>query len=153
MVGLVHLPFMCLSAWQRYTGNPHTMNLFRPALVAVTLLLAIPSFAASQPASPAGAWQTSDGTAEVKVSMCGDGTQLCAVLTAVAGKARTPGNLKLLNTYVVAGAEKADANIWQGIVHFDGNTAQGKITLVSGRQIELSGCKLGMCKTLVFDRI
>jgi uncharacterized protein (DUF2147 family) len=129
------------------------MNLFRPALVAVALLLASPGFAASQSPSPAGAWQTTDGSARVSVSMCGDGTQLCAVLTAITGKARTPGNLRLLNTYVVAGAEKAAANIWQGIVHFDGNTAQGKITLVSGRQIELSGCKLGMCKTLVFDRI
>lgn len=130
------------------------MNLFRPALVAATLLLVNPTFAGTQTAlSPAGAWQLSDGTAQVKVSMCGDGTQLCAMLTSVAGKARTPGNLKLLNTYVVEGAQQANANIWQGTVHFDGETAQGKITLVTARQIELSGCKLGMCKTLLFERI
>lgn len=85
--------------------------------------------------------------------MCGDGTQLCAVLTSLLGKARTPGNLRLLNTYVVEGAERANANSWEGIVHFDGQTAQGKITLISGRQIELSGCKLGVCKTVQFDRV
>jgi uncharacterized protein (DUF2147 family) len=130
------------------------MNLFTPALVAVSLLLINPTFASPHsPPSPAGAWQTSDGTARVKVSMCGDGTQLCAVLTSISGKARTPGNLRLLNTYVVAGAQRATANVWQGIVHFNGDTAQGKITLVTAGQIELNGCKLGMCKTLLFERV
>jgi uncharacterized protein (DUF2147 family) len=130
------------------------MNFFKSAVVAVALILATPTFAAASVAgSPAGAWRSSDGTAQVKVSICGDGTQLCALLTAVDGKARTPGNLKLLNTYVVSGALKADANNWQGVVHFDGQTAQGRITLVTAREIQLSGCKLGMCKTLLFERI
>ena len=132
------------------------MNMSKTALVAAIFFSLLPASAmAAGPASnsPVGAWQSSDGLAQVKVSMCGDGTQLCALLTSVVGKARTPGNLKLLNNYVVSGAAMANSNSWQGTVHFDGDTAQGKITLVSRGTIELSGCKLGMCKTLLFERI
>ena len=127
--------------------------LLRATVICAALLLANPSFAGARALSPAGAWQLSDGTARVRVSMCGDGTQLCALLTAVEGKARTPGNLKLLNTYVVAEARMAEANVWEGTVHFDGQSAEGKITLVTARQIEVSGCNMGVCKTLLFERI
>ena len=129
------------------------MDLSRATLICAALFLANPAFAGLLAVSPAGAWQSADGTARVRVSMCGDGTKLCAVLTAVEGKARTPGNLKLLNTYVVSEAQMAEANVWLGVVHFNGESVEGRITLVTARQIEVSGCNMGVCKTLMFERI
>lgn len=116
-------------------------------------LLAAPAFAGSVTKSPAGAWQSTDGSARVQVSMCGDGTQFCAVLTGLAGEARTARNLALLNSYVVQGARASDINAWEGTVHFNGQTAQGHITMVSANLIQVSGCELGMCKTFEFRRV
>ncbi len=115
--------------------------------------LAAPALAAGLKPSPAGAWQTSDGQARVKVTMCGDGTALCARLTALSGKARTSENLRMLITYVVEGAQMTGQNIWLGKVHFNGQTADGHITMVSANAITVSGCQLGMCKTLDFRRL
>jgi|GEM_PF-1221429 len=126
----------------------------RLATAAVLLgLVATPALAAGISVSPAGSWVSSDGQAHVSVTLCGDGTQLCARLTGVSGDARTPQNLKLINTYVVKGAELADTNTWAGTVHFNGQTADGHITLVSASTITVSGCQLGMCKTFEFRRV
>jgi len=122
-----------------------------PVLAAV---LVFPAFAADATrSSPVGSWQSADGQARVRVTMCGDGTELCALLTGVSGQARTPENLGLLNSYVVDRAQMADANAWQGTVHFNGETAVGHITLDSTNTITVSGCQLGMCKTFQFKRI
>jgi len=121
--------------------------------LASTLLVAsfAPAFAAGP--SPVGSWLSTDGQAQVRVTMCGDGTALCAKLTALRGTARTAENLQLLNSYVVERAEMADANSWQGTVHFNGQTATGHITLVGASTISVSGCQLGMCKTFQFTRV
>jgi uncharacterized protein (DUF2147 family) len=116
-------------------------------------LIAFPAVAAGVKASPAGSWQTTDGQAVVRVTLCGDGTQLCAKLTGLSGEARTQENLQLLNTYVVNQALLADDNVWQGRVHLNGQTADGNITLVSSNSISVSGCQMGMCKTVQFVRI
>ena len=126
-------------------------------LVAIALLLGVgvaPVLAADlTKASPVGSWQSEDGEARVKVTMCGDGTELCAQLTGLSGKARTPENIQLLNTYVLEKAEPADANVWHGTVHFNGQTALGDITLQSYNTITLKGCNLMACKSFQFNRI
>jgi len=124
-------------------------------LAAISLLLglgAAPAIAADL-ASPVGSWQSSDGKARVKVTLCGDGTQLCAELTGLGGDAKTAKNLQLLHTYVVDGAEQDAANHWQGKVRFNGQTAMGDIRLMSSDTITLSGCQLGMCKSFEFKRL
>lgn len=116
-------------------------------------LSALPAAAADLTQSPVGSWQSTDGQARVRVTMCGDGTELCATLTGLAGEARNARNLELLNSYVVDRAQLADANVWQGTVHFNGETARGNIRLESSNVITVSGCQLGMCKTFQFKRI
>jgi len=125
---------------------------FAAATLALSLIAA-PAFAGGLKTSPAGSWQSTDGSARVRVSLCGDGTQFCAKLTGLSGAARTPRNLELLNTYVVEGAQLADTNAWEGTVHFNGQTARGHITMLAANLIEVSGCELGMCKTLQFRRV
>jgi hypothetical protein len=115
-------------------------------------LLATPALAGGS-TSPAGSWRSTDGKASVRVTMCGDGTQLCARLTGLSGDARTPENVHLLNSYVVDRAAMADSNEWLGTLHFNGQTAEGHIKLVSYSTIVVSGCELGMCKTLNFRRV
>ena len=109
-----------------------------------------PSLAAAQ--SPEGKWQMSTGEARVTVTLCGDGTQLCAQLTWLSADARTKGNVALLNGYVVAGARAVDEGEWKGKVQYDGDSATGSIKLVSDDTLRVSGCKL-ICKTFEFNRI
>jgi hypothetical protein len=127
-------------------------NWKRSAAAALVLsLFSMPALAAAR--TPAGAWQSTDGLARVQVTLCGDGTQLCARLTDLNGSARTPENLRLLNSFVVAGAQRKAGNLWLGTVRFGGQTAQGKIAMRSANDIVVSGCKLGMCKTMEFRRV
>lgn len=129
-------------------------NLTRLGIVLALLSLAAsPAFAAGAKLSPAGSWQSTDGQARVKVTLCGDGTQLCAKLTGLAGEARTAKNLQLLNTYVVEQAQLSATNVWAGKVRLNGQTADGHITLVSVNTISVSGCQLGMCRTYEFRRV
>jgi uncharacterized protein (DUF2147 family) len=126
-------------------------------LTAAALLVAAlgvaPVLAADTKPTPTGTWQTVDGQARVRVTLCGDGTELCAKLMALNGEARTPGNLQLLNRYVVEQAEPGDANEWSGTLHYDGHTAPGHIVLVSANAITVSGCQMGLCKTLQVRRV
>jgi uncharacterized protein (DUF2147 family) len=123
-------------------------------LAGAALLLAfVASPALAAGASPVGSWRSTDGQAQVRVSMCGDGTQLCARLTGLGGEARTPANLQMLNSYVVEGAQRSNTNEWQGTVHLNGQTADGKIVLASANSIVVNGCQMGMCKTFEFRRL
>ena len=122
------------------------------ALLALTLLV-MPAVAADLTASPVGTWVSADGQTKVKVTLCGDGTQLCAKLTGLSGRAKTAENVQLLNHYVVDRADRASDSSWKGVVHFNGETAIGNIELVSMDTITLSGCQLGMCKSFQFKRI
>jgi uncharacterized protein (DUF2147 family) len=133
------------------------MTMRNPTRLAATLVLlslAIPAaVAAGAKLSPTGSWQSTDGQAQVRVTLCGDGTQLCAKLTGLAGEARTAKNLQLLNSYVIEQAQLAATNVWEGKVHLNGQTADGHITLVSANTISVSGCQMGMCKTFKFRRV
>jgi uncharacterized protein (DUF2147 family) len=102
--------------------------------------------------TPVGAWQASTGEARVNVTLCGDGTELCATLTWLSDDAKTDGNLALLNSYVVNKAKLVEENQWKGTVKFDGDSATGSIRLVSSNMLTVSGCKL-VCKTYKFNRI
>src|SRR5215218_9532332 len=94
-----------------------TLSKTLAALALVGGLGVAPAFAAGP--SPEGSWQSSNGEAEVKVTLCGDGTQLCARLISVSGEARTAGNLELLNAYVVNEASPVTQTKWKGTVRFD----------------------------------
>ena len=126
----------------------------RIAAAALVLgLFCAPVLAADLTPSPVGTWVSADGKTRVKVTLCGDGTQLCAKLTGLSGDAKTAENVQLLNHYVVDRADKASDSIWKGVVHFDGKTAEGNIELSSNNVIMLSGCQMGMCRTFEFRRV
>jgi len=126
---------------------------FKAVVAAVFLTIAVSSHALAGGLSPEGFWQQSNGDTRVKVTLCGDGTELCAKLTWLSEKAKTPENLKDLNGYVVTEAEKTTDNAWKGEVHFNGQSAEGTIKLTGQNTIEVKGCKLGLCRSVKFQRI
>lgn len=128
------------------------MNFGKSLVVAAFGLGLLVQPAVSGDVSPVGTWQQSTGETRVNVTMCGDGTQLCAQLTWLSEEARTAENAAHLNTLVVSGAKPVADNTWKGKVQFAGQSATGKIELVSPNTIKLSGCKL-ICKTFNFQRI
>ena len=121
-----------------------------PAL-ALTLCAMAPALA--QGPTPVGTWQTESGESRYSVSLCGDGTQLCATLTWLRADARTPENLALLNKMVVQGARPTSDNKWRGTVSYDGFKVSGSVTLVSEDRMTLSGCQLIACKQVGFVRV
>lgn len=120
---------------------------------AVALAIALAAPAAAADISPVGTWQTTTGESRYSVSLCGDGTQLCAKLTWLRADARSPDNLALLNKLVVQEAKPVDENKWRGTVKYDGQTVSGSVTLVNASQMQLSGCKLIVCKKVDFVRL
>jgi len=123
------------------------------ASLAALALLTLPAFAGGSSISPAGIWQSTTGESRYQVSLCGDGTELCAKLTWLRADARTKENLLYLNTYVVKGAQAMQANRWRGTVNYNGDTVSGSVTLVDADTLKLTGCKGFFCKALEFTRV
>jgi hypothetical protein len=108
--------------------------------------------AIAQETSPNGTWRDEFGTT-IQFSLCGEGTQLCAVLLDVQGESRTEGNLAFLNQQIMQADQTAE-NEWKGTVQFDGSEAQSTITQVGPDTIEIQGCRAAvLCQTLSFGRV
>lgn len=122
------------------------------ASLAALALITLPALAGGS-ISPAGTWQSTTGESRYQVSLCGDGTELCAKLTWLRADARTKENLPYLNTYVVKGAQATQANRWRGTVNYNGDTVSGSVTLVDADTLKLTGCKGFFCKALEFVRV
>ncbi|WP_297112433.1 hypothetical protein [uncultured Devosia sp.] len=74
------------------------------------------------------------------VTLCGDGTQLCAELIWLGNGADNAENLPYLNTMLIDHAVQTQPGQWQGELHIYGQSAAGTITQVSEDQITLKGC-------------
>lgn len=112
---------------------------------------AAPAFAGNIP-SPAGEWQTTTGESRYTIEMCGDGTDICATLTWLRDDAKTPENLAYLNKMVVQGKQSTPA-MWKGKVIYQGETYDGRLTMLNSHTMRLAGCKGPACESLTFTRI
>lgn len=99
-------------------------------------------------ASPEGIWEIEMRDSRYAVSLCGDGTQLCAELIWLGNGADNAENRPYLNTMLIDHAVPIGANSWKGELHVFGKSASGTITQVSDDQITLRGCYLlVLCRT------
>ncbi len=99
-------------------------------------------------ASPVGMWEIEMRDSRYDVTLCGDGTQLCAELVWLGNGADNAENLPYLNTLLIDHARQTRANQWKGELHIYGQRAAGTITQVSADQITLKGCvAFIVCKT------
>lgn len=120
------------------------MNL-RTSIVAAALGLAsiLPAMA-----SPVGTWEIESRDSRYEVSMCGDGTQLCAELIWLGNGADNEENIPYLNTLLIDRATPSRPGEWRGALHLFGQSADGTITQVSDDQITLRGCvALVICRS------
>ncbi|WP_423068891.1 DUF2147 domain-containing protein [Devosia sp. CN2-171] len=117
---------------------------------ATAALSLTPAFAAQ---SPAGTWETVSGESRFEVTLCGDGTQVCAKLVWLRDDARTAENLPYLNSYVLMGAKRALENKWRGSAEYMGEVVKGTLTLVDGDTITINGCKGALCQKFELTRI
>jgi uncharacterized protein (DUF2147 family) len=121
--------------------------------VALALGLAVaPAFATTQ-VDPSGSWEVSTGEARFEVTLCGDGTQLCAELTWLRDDARTPENLAYLNALVINGANNTTPVKWKGTVQYDGEAFTGTLTMLNANTLKVSGCQAIACESLLLNRI
>ena len=128
---------------------PKSFKLIATAIVATALAIA-PAFAAQ---SPAGTWQTVSGESRFEVTLCGDGTEVCARLVWLRDDARTADNLSYLNSYVLKGAKRALENKWRGSAEYMGEVVKGMLTLVDGNTMTINGCKGALCQKFELTRI
>lgn len=120
------------------------------AFIATAAVSLTPAMAAQ---SPAGTWQTVSGESRFEVSLCGDGTQVCAKLVWLRSDARTPDNLPYLNSYVLRDAKRALENKWRGSAEYMGEVVKGTLTLVDSNTITINGCKGALCQKFELTRI
>ena len=104
----------------------------------------------SQPDRPVG---SVDWRNRYRISLCGDGHELCAKLTWLRDDARTDKNLALLNRYVVEHARPGDPNTWIGTMQYDGTTYEATARLVSSDAMELKSCSGVFCRSFTLNRL
>lgn len=124
---------------------------------------AMPIFAqdAAQPAAepapaeavavdPSGSFVDEFGTS-FSFTLCGDGTDLCGVLTNLEGESATEENLAFVGKQVMQ-AEQSAANEWKGALTAGGISAEATITQTGPDTVEIQGCRAILCQTLVYNR-
>ena len=122
-------------------------------VAAAAILVALGTVPALAAQSPAGTWQTVTGESRFEVSLCGDGTEVCAKLVWLRSDARTAENLPYLNTYVLLNAKRALNNKWRGEAAYQGEVVKGTLTLVDSDTLTINGCKGALCQKFELSRI
>jgi len=123
------------------------------ALALAAVLVAGVTVAQADELNPTGQWQVSTGESRYRISLCGDGSELCAKLTWLRDDAKTDDNLALLNRYVVHKAKPDDGNTWVGTMQYDGSTYEATATLLSSDAIELRSCSGVFCRSFTLNRL
>ena len=119
------------------------------AIGALCVASAIPVFAAT--ATPSGTFVDDWGTS-FKFSLCGDGTDLCGILTNLEGKSATEQNLAFVGKKEMQ-AEQIAPNQWKGQLSAGGISAEATVTMTSPDTIDIQGCRGGIfCQTLTYTR-
>jgi len=121
------------------------MTVFSGSIVAAGAVLAsiLPALA-----SPVGIWEIEMRDSRYEVTLCGDGTQLCAELIWLGNGADNAENLPYLNTMLIDHAPMTRPGEWKGDLHIYGQRAAGTIRQVSADQITLRGCvAFVVCRT------
>ncbi len=104
-------------------------------------------------ASPEGIWEIEFRDSRYEVTLCGDGTQLCAELIWLGNGADNEDNMPYLNTMLIDHAPMIRDGEWKGDLHIYGQSAAGTIRQVSDDQISLQGCvAFILCRTYQLHR-
>ncbi len=102
--------------------------------------------------SPSGLWEASDKSSRYLVTMCGDGTQLCAKLTYLKDgeMAQLDGRV---NDFVVYKAKRTADTEWRATVRVSENDVDGHVRLVSSTRMQVTGCIGALCQSMTLKRL
>jgi len=116
------------------------------------LLAASPVLAA--PYNPTGIWEASDGESRYDVTLCGDGTQLCARLIWIRPDVTNDRNRVYIDTYVVEGARRHSDREWRGKINLYGHSVAGSVRHLGNDALQVRGCALLiLCERQTLSRI
>jgi len=104
--------------------------------------------------SPAGIWQADDGESRYKVSLCGDGTQICAQLIWIQPDKVNDRNIQYLNKYVIYEGVRAYPAEWRGNIDIYGVSVGGSVKIINQDRLKVTGCAYGFfCQGFELGRI
>ncbi|RUT34992.1 DUF2147 domain-containing protein [Arsenicitalea aurantiaca] len=121
--------------------------------VAMLAVLAMAGGAMAETLDPRGTWESASGESRYEVSLCGDGTALCARLVWLRENEMTPKNIPYLGSYLVEAARRVGPSEWRGEVQVFGETLGGTLRQISTDRMELRGCKFIFCKSFMLNRM
>ncbi len=102
--------------------------------------------------TPVGVWEADNKESRYQVTLCGDGTQLCAELVWIRPRDINRRNKPYLNTFVVYEAVRARPAEWKGDINIYGTTYGGSVKIINQNKLLLTGCIFVLCETFELYR-
>ncbi len=102
--------------------------------------------------TPVGQWEADNKESRYDVTLCGDGTQLCAELVWIRPRDINRRNKQFLNTYVVYEAVRSRPAEWRGDIMVYGTTYGGSVRIINQNKLLLTGCIFILCETFELNR-
>jgi len=143
--------------------RPNIKNL---AAIIIALLVSITPFAALAQQNknaaitgigsitPEGNWQAEDGDSRYLVTFCGDGTQLCALLTWINPNKINDRNQQYIDKYVIYQAKRTRPAEWRGDINIYGTIVGGSLKLLGSNVVKVTGCAYWLfCQSFLLKRI
>ncbi|MCF6327734.1 MAG: DUF2147 domain-containing protein [Devosiaceae bacterium] len=104
--------------------------------------------------SPAGMWQADDGDSRYDVTLCGDGTQICAKLIWINPAKVNDRNVQYLNEYVIYQGNRARPAEWRGEINIYGTKVGGSVKILGTNSLKVTGCFLAFfCESYTLQRM
>ncbi len=104
--------------------------------------------------SPAGTWQADDGDSRYDVTLCGDGTQICAKLIWINPDKVNTRNVQYLNEYVIYQGNRARPAEWRGEINIYGTKVGGSVKILGTNSLKVTGCFLAFfCESYTLQRM
>ncbi len=102
--------------------------------------------------TPVGMWEADNKESRYQVTLCGDGTQLCAELVWIRPRDINRRNKPYINTYVVYEAVRARPAEWKGDINIYGTKYGGSVKIINQNKLLLTGCIFILCETFELNR-
>ena len=103
---------------------------------------------------PTGIWEADDHESRYDVTLCGDGSQICAKLVWIQPDKINDRNIQYLNKYVIYQANRATPGEWRGQIDIYGTKVGGSMKIHDQNTIKVVGCAFYvLCQGFSLDRI
>ncbi len=104
--------------------------------------------------TPVGNWQAEDGDSRYRVTLCGDGTQLCAKLVWINPAKINDRNQQYIDKYVIYQAWRSRPSEWRGDIDIYGTVVGGSVKQLGMDAVRVTGCAFWVfCESFLLRRI